>query len=340
MITTDMTTATNYFNDEPQHQPRAVTRPFRVDIGQFYVSNVCNLSCDGCISFNNLQFRGHYTWAASRERVEAWSRLLDIDYLCIIGGEPFANPELDTWVRELRRLWPQVNREFSIVTNGTYLDRWDRNQIMDWLEMEVTIEISCHDPRHWLPQVKTVEEILSQCTEPVILDIGYDDGILVHDYCLENGHRLITLQQHWLFGPNAVKRITDQGVMEFHDSNPRIAHQTCRCADCHYFVDGKMYKCPVTAAAEPLTQQMQMEPRAREILEKSRYCDPLRPGENLAAWFRDLMQPIAQCSLCPETWPPRQPIWPLSPKKPQVARVNLDSLTTEGVALSNPVDGA
>lgn len=317
------------FNGEPDFRARPQTRPYRIAQGQFYITNVCNLACEGCFSMNNLRFREHMSWADTEARAEQWARLVDIDWLSIIGGEPFANPELDVWVRALRRLWPQT-QEFTIVTNGTYLRNWDQSQIQDWFELGVTLEISCHDPQHWPGLVAWCSDILRDLTEPYTIDLTYRDGVLTHNYRLEDGSRLIALGQHWTFGAGPVKTITDHGL-EFWDSDPQTAHRHCAVRTCHYFVNGVMYKCSLTAAqAAGLSDQFQIRPDQRELLAQSRGCDPLT-APTLNAWFAGLDRAIPQCRLCPEYWGERTPIWPLSDRKPEVARVSLDRLHTTRV---------
>lgn len=303
-----------------------MARPYRVEIAQFYVTNACNLTCRDCISFNNLQFRGHLSWSDTEARAHQWSTLLDIDYLCVIGGEPMANPELDTWIRELRRLWPFTRREFSLITNGTYLSQWDPQQISQWLDLGVTIEVSVHDPRQWSTALAWAE---SQQQHWNRVNLVYDQGVLTHEY-LRDQHRSITVGQHWLFGPSAIRGLSPQGLT-FWDSDPETAHSQCPGRLCHYFVDGVMYKCPVTAVGSMLAQQLAVRDDQRQLLMSSQGCDPLIEND-LDQWFGNLATSVPQCRLCPETWDitDRQPIWPLESKKPKVARISLDSLTTAG----------
>jgi hypothetical protein len=322
------------FNNEPDFTAPSHSRPYSIGIGQFYITNVCNLACDDCISFNNFRFQGHLSWADSRERVEAWARLIDIDYLCIIGGEPMANPELPVWVENLRRLWPRVKTEFSIVTNGTYLSRWDQDQLKDWMEQGVTIEVSVHDPEQWPGILAWADGIIADLEDAPQVQIDYRDGVLTHSYCLDNGARIIALGQHWMFGPSAVRRIHPHGL-EFHDSDPATAHRNCPARLCHYFVNGIMYKCPITATAAMLTEQFAVREDQRQLLQRSRGLDPLT-APSLTRWFTMLDQPIAQCRLCPEYWPEREPIWPLKKRKPEVARISLDSLAKRQAHPASP----
>ena len=322
------------FNGEPTITAQPQGRAYRIGIGQFYITNVCNLACEDCCTFNNLRFPGHLSWEHSRERVEQWARLIDIDYLCIIGGEPMANPELPLWVENLRRLWPHTDREFSIVTNGTYLSRWDQDQLKDWLEQGVTLEVSVHDPEQWPTIMAWCHEFLSDLGVPLRRDVVYHQGVLTHEYCLEDGHRLIALGQHWNFIASAVRRRTSQGL-EFYDSDPATAHSQCLASDCHYFVDGRMHKCLITAVGPMLGQTFQMPEHQRSLLTQDRGIDPLT-AVSLSRWFATLDQPIPQCRLCPEYVGDRRKIWPLAQKKPEVARISLDSLTKPQVHPASP----
>ena len=38
----------------------------RLDYCEFYITNVCNLSCNGCNRFNNYKFRGFQRWEDSK----------------------------------------------------------------------------------------------------------------------------------------------------------------------------------------------------------------------------------------------------------------------------------
>ena len=254
-------------------------------------------------------------------RAQQWSQLLDIDYLCVIGGEPMANPELDLWIRELRKLWPYTSREFSLITNGTYLNTWDQAQIAQWLDLGVTIEVSVHDPKQWSSALLWAEQ--HQWDRQ---NLVYDQGVLTHEY-LRGSHRAITIGQHWLFGPSALRGVRAQGL-EFWDSDPESAHSQCPGRLCHYFVNGVMYKCPVTAVGSALADQFVTSPAQKDLLRSSQGCDPLDSAD-LDHWFSTLDRAVPQCRLCPPVWDKddRKPIWPLEQKKPRVARIRLDSLT-------------
>ena len=319
---------TSRFNLEPPAPALALSRPYRLREANFYITNVCNLSCQCCWSLNNLAVSGHLMWTASQARVEQWARLVDIDSVSIIGGEPLLHPHVDQWVRELRRLWPQTSQEFTVVTNGTQLRRCSTDMIKHWFEQGVALEISVHDPQHWPDISLWCQEILADLTEPYEIRVTLNQGIIAHDHVLADGTRLITLAQHWQFHSAALRSLSQAGL-EFHHSDANVAHGNCPVRQCHYFVDGIMYKCPLTAAAAAgIPQQFNMATEARQLLDKVQGCDPLT-ATSLSSWFHGLDRTIPQCSLCPEYPQQRQPIWPLADSKPRVSRVNLDSLKHE-----------
>lgn len=316
------------FNGEPQFTAPAQCRPFRLAQANFYITNVCNLACRGCWSLNNLAVSGHCDWQHSQARVEQWARLVDIDSVSIVGGEPLLHPDLDQWVKELRRLWPQTDQEFTIVTNGTQLKHSKPDLIKDWFELGVALEISVHDPEHWPEISQWCQDLLSDLAEPYEIQVRMNQGLIRHDHVLGDGTRLIALAQHWQFYPAALKSLA-HGSLEFHTSDASTAHDNCAVRQCHYFVDGIMYKCPLTAAAAAgIPQQFRMQDRHRQLLAKIKGCDPLTTTD-LASWFRSLDRTIPQCSLCPEYPQQREPIWPLPTTKPRISRVNIESIKHE-----------
>lgn len=83
---------------------------------EFYITNECNLACTNCNRFNDHDFRGHYYWKDYEKEIEKWSHRIDAEVFTIIGGEPTMHPELEVWIANLRRLWP--NSMIQIQTNG------------------------------------------------------------------------------------------------------------------------------------------------------------------------------------------------------------------------------
>jgi len=95
---------------------------YKLDYAEFYITNVCNLNCENCNRFNNFNFSGHERWKSHCEEYQQWSKILDINRIGILGGEPMLNPDFLDWVEGVAELWPQA--DITVITNGTQLHRW------------------------------------------------------------------------------------------------------------------------------------------------------------------------------------------------------------------------
>lgn len=90
-----------------------------LNYAEFYITNVCNLNCPNCNRFNNFAFSGHSRWNDYVHHYEKWAKILKINDIGIIGGEPMLNPDFMSWLHGIRELWP--DSKIKIITNGTQL---------------------------------------------------------------------------------------------------------------------------------------------------------------------------------------------------------------------------
>ena len=141
---------------------------------EFNITNVCNLNCPDCVTYNNFAFRGHSRWSVWADIYEQWSQLLDLDRLAIVGGEPMLNPDFETWARSLRRLWPQA--QIQILTNGTQLHKYpDLRQLLQ--DCKITLKISAHGHANRSKVLFQLSKILSSNAS-----VSYD----INDYELQS----------------------------------------------------------------------------------------------------------------------------------------------------------
>ena len=88
---------------------------------EFYITNVCNLNCQGCNRFNSFPIKGWNSWSLYKDVYQQWSQELNLHGISIMGGEPLLNPEFDQWIDGIRYLWP--NAKIMIASNGTQLPK-------------------------------------------------------------------------------------------------------------------------------------------------------------------------------------------------------------------------
>jgi len=140
---------------------------------EMYITNVCNLACDNCNRFNNFAFKGYQRWKDSEAIYEKWSKVCDIDTFNIMGGEPFTNPDILSYIRGVRKLWPKS--KIYVVTNGTHMHKI-RNMIDDLRENDIRIKISLHSRQ----LAQKIESDLDQ-----ILESPVSTTHVIRDYHLE-----------------------------------------------------------------------------------------------------------------------------------------------------------
>lgn len=136
---------------------------YKLDYGEFYITNVCNLNCQNCNRFNNYAFSGHQRWKDHEEQYQKWSKIVDFDTIGILGGEPLLNPEFPIWLNNIATLWP--NSIIKIISNGTQMDRWpDLYQQIKQYNGRVFLDISIHgfDLRG-----KILEDVLTWLQGPI-----------------------------------------------------------------------------------------------------------------------------------------------------------------------------
>ena len=201
---------------------------------EFYITNVCNLTCRGCNRFNNLNFKGHQYWDDHAEAYEAWAKRLDLPRITILGGEPTLNPDLELWCANLRRLWPEA--VIMVQSNGTYL----RPEHFDlWFKYRVGFGISLHNP-------ETADAIKSKWHL--------------------NGQPMAGFIEAYTFHQSSVIK-QDTGYT-LHRSNINEAFNACDMKHDHTMYQGRLYKCPAMSNLPDFDSQfgLNLDERQRDLL--------------------------------------------------------------------------
>lgn len=220
--------------------------------------------------------------------------MITVEDITIIGGEPLLHPQINLWAVELRQAFPNCE-DFKICTNGTVLHRQDPLQVQHWHDLGIVLEIHCHSDSHWQTVWTVLHSIFARytvelhgCTE---LATVYDDKILMY----ANGRLAAMVHLSKKFQPNNIRSSGDQ--LEFYQTDPHTAHRSCPIGQCHYMVDGLLYKCAPVAVGRDLAAQFCMEQRAVDLF---RSYDPIDPQDpDIETKLTQLTQAIDQCSLCP-----------------------------------------
>jgi hypothetical protein len=269
--------------------------PTKVD---FYITNVCNYTCERCNRFNNYDFKGWQKWSDYEPVYQQWSGLVDLKAATIMGGEPLLNPTILEWVNGINRLF---GIEVQILTNGTRFKE-TRNLYQAMLynstknNFQNHIGVSLHNMADWPGMQQDIRNFLKGSIEerlkgdnPWGSDYYFRDenGVMINVYMSNN------------FGAAAIK--ADGRTL--HDSDPMLAHQNCAFAQykSYHFIRGKFYKCGPSALLPEYDSQFHLDISEQDRILLNSY-QPLSVdnyAEYNEEFFANLDNPIPQCKFCP-----------------------------------------
>jgi organic radical activating enzyme len=282
---------------------------YKLGYSEFYITNVCNLNCTNCNRFNNYTFKGHYNYSDYEEEYIKWSKIIDIEIIGILGGEPLLNPDIFNWVKGIANLWP--NSKIVIITNGTTLNHWD-NLYEELLQYNgrVGLEINHHTPKTWKYIHRTVgnflkgplkHEIRTDTINWAPADI-FDDANSVK--FIDTNNIEISLHPAWTFKDSTIKYNKFNNTVSVHDSNPELAFAICDFKTCHHFIKGKLYKCgPIGILPDFIEQfKVQLTDKQRTLIYDYKPAEHDWTTEQLDSFMDNLInsRSIPQCSLCPQ----------------------------------------
>ena len=270
----------------------------------FYITNVCNLTCDRCNRFNNHDFRGWQRWSDYQSQYEQWGKLVQLNSATIMGGEPFLNPTLGDWIAGINKIF---DIDVQVLTNGTrfnqsralyekMLYRSPRTGAMNH------IGVSLHnlaDQEQMLADVRAFFPV--PFTEHLK---GSPENIWNSDwFFIDKNGVTINVYKVNQFGASAIRPIHQQ--FHLHNSDPTKAHDTCTFArfKSYHYIRGRLYKCGPVALMPEFDQQfaLQISDQDRVLLNSYQSLGVDNFEKFGQEFFENLNKPIAQCKFCPET---------------------------------------
>jgi hypothetical protein len=262
---------------------------------EFYITNVCNLTCENCNRFNNHSFKGWQAWNTYKDVYSEWAKFIDIEHIVIMGVESLLNPDILKWGKGLKQLWPKAGVE--ILSNGFHINRVSglyellRSRLC-WLG--VTIH-NINTQKELFDEIRNflIPPITETLVSPGVIKIIDSNGVKIE--CGTNSE----------FTTSAVIKL-DQNRYTLHQSDPDTAHKHCTFASnkCYHMVHGKLYKCGPVALFPEFNQQfnLELEPQDKELLTQYIPLSVQDYEKNHELFFSTLDQPIRQCKFCPDSY--------------------------------------
>jgi organic radical activating enzyme len=279
---------------------------------EFYITHTCNLSCQGCHSFNDLAIGGHYKWDSKKEVYQRWSEIMEIDRICIMGGEPLINPDYINWLSNVAYLWPKA--KIIVYTNGTQFHQQPKlyDTIVELSKHRpgvLEIIVSTHDSSHTSLALNFVTQYM---VNPTLTSSHLADKQVAEDavaFSDENGVTL-HIKQNLSFHENSLKINRETKQLDLYHSDPEKAFKICNLKSCHHLEDGFLYKCAPVGVLPFVIKKFQINARQEDLdlLYSYKPASVDWPIERVKDFVTELKrkESIPQCSLCPEefSWRP------------------------------------
>lgn len=276
-----------------------MTNRILIDRLEFYITNVCNLTCSGCNRYNNYKFSGWQSWAEAEPVLTKWAKKIDIRHPVILGGEPLLNPDIVAWITGLRKLWPR-RAGVQVQSNGTRI-----NHVKGLYEVLVDgnwIGISLHNQNDQAEIFYRIQQFLSQ---PVTVSQDKNNSIGSDYQFVDRNNKCVHV---WLSDKfvqsNIIQRI--DGSFTLYQSNSAKAHENCtfRRFKNYHMIRGKIYKCGPAALMPEFDQQHNFDISAedRELLFSYQPLTVDASTPQIQDFFNNIDNEIPQCKFCPENY--------------------------------------
>jgi organic radical activating enzyme len=268
-----------------------------------YINNLCNRTCEGCVTYSNFAFTGHYDFKVSEDYLNKWSEILHLEEINLLGGEPFLHSDLLSWVTGVKSIFK--NTKHFVLTTGLGIKqlRHHSDQIKQIIDIGYLIDINVHDKDEFQQIVEFVENTLLANTkvnkhsqsidsQPYLKDnflkpILYNTGIT----------NIIRITPAWFFMNNNVRAYSNRKIY-FYDSDPQNAFDNCPFKPNCAFLDGILYKCPSLVTLKNFSKQIECD--ERELIDDIETVSPFDPIEKIIGYIDSFNYPVKQCKICPE----------------------------------------
>lgn len=267
------------------------------------INNLCNRTCEGCVTYSNFSFTGHYQWTVSKPFLEQWNNIVNIANINIMGGEPLLHPNLLEWISGVKNTFGDTPTYRFFTGVGISLLEKNLDTLHEIIKLGYILDISIHDKSELEKIINLVEtQLLRTSTFTKICQSTKDQMFQVDepapiDY-LENNVVKVRITTSWMFMNNTVKEVKNNTI-HFFKSDPQVAFDNCPIKTCMTLLDGKLYKCPSLVTLQNFSKQFSCEDQ--ELIDSIDSISPFDGPEKIDRYINSLKYPVEQCKLCPET---------------------------------------
>jgi organic radical activating enzyme len=270
-----------------------------IDRLEFYITNVCNLTCSGCNRYNNYKFSGHWRWADAEPILTQWAEKIEIRHPVILGGEPLLNPDIVDWITGLRRLWPRLSG-VQVQSNGTRLDLVPG--LYDAINHDNWIGISLHSVEHKETLFTRIRNFLKH---PIAETENPNHPVGSRYQFIDADQKYIHVWVNNIFSQSNIIEQAN-GRFGLYNSNPEIAHEVCayRKFKNYHMIRGRIYKCGPVALMPEFDDQYQFDlsDEDRVIMRGYQGLGVDEFDQRGQEFMDNIDSVVPQCKFCPESY--------------------------------------
>jgi hypothetical protein len=276
---------------------------------EFYITNVCNITCTNCNRYNNYDFAGWQRWSDYETQYEAWAEKIRIQKITILGGEPLLNPTIVDWVRGLNRIW---KKRVQILTNGTRLNQvpglYDLmrefkqpNEGPNWIGVSVH---NINELDQYFAEIrKFLKGSITEWQGRDTVDSRGGSATWGADYAFVDEN---DVHVHvWVYDSfyNVSVHRNQQGLLTLHNNDPQQAHDVCGMVKFknYHFIQAKLYKCGPVALMPEFDRQhpLVISDEDRDLLNSYHALSVEEFDHRGQDFLANIDQVIPQCKFCP-----------------------------------------
>lgn len=259
-----------------------------VKVLDFPLLSTCNLNCDNCSSYSNLNVDGKVqTLNSAKTDFDNWKPFINPLRLQLLGGEPLLHKELKSFTYAARKAFPKT--DLRIYTNGLLLKKHlDLKKVLRETNCMLVISVHSTEERYkklLYDNINTfLGDTLSSEKEKSVVsfaNVFKKDGISIE---------LRNMVSHWA-------QVYKKGIKPF-NSNYKDAHDACMWTHCTQLYKGKLWKCTQTAFFDDLMRRINNHDDWEKY--KGMY-QPLSYDDSWVIkrkWFNSYLNPEPICSMC------------------------------------------
>jgi len=278
---------------------------------EFYITNVCNLTCTNCNRFNNYNFKGHQKWSDYADQYAKWAQHIRLQRITILGGEPLLNPHLLDWVNGINATF---KKPVQILTNATRLNqvpglydvllKQNIDESEPWTKNWIGVSLHNEDDKYHLDQE------IRKFLRGEIRIVNRDDAENLNNaktyggsyaYIDENNVTIPVWEYDDFY--NVAVEVDRNSRYKLHNSDPNDAHSICGFVlyKCYHFIKGALYKCGPVALFPEFDQQFNFDisDQDRELLNSYQPLQVDEFSDRGAKFLSEIDQVIPQCKFCP-----------------------------------------